>query len=60
MERKRIQSMTRNLMKTREGAQYRRVKKIAEEFKKKNNSFHVASNQEPPIPIVRGIVTVNN
>ena len=38
--------MTRNLLKTREGAQYRRVKKIAEEMKKKtNNTFTSASYQ---------------
>lgn len=30
--------MTRNLLKTREGVQYRRVKKMAEEMKKKHSS----------------------
>lgn len=53
--------MTRNLLKTREGVQYRRVKKMAEEMKKKHqNSFTSQSFEESPIPIVRGIVTVNN
>ena len=53
--------MTRNLLKTREGVQYRRVKKMAEEMKKKHqNSFTSPAFDEPPVPIVRGIVTVNN
>ena len=52
--------MTRNLLKTREGVQYRRVKKMAEEMKKKRQSFTSPAFDEPPVPIVRGIVTVNN
>ena len=52
--------MTRNLLKTREGVQYRRVKKMAEEMKKKHQSFTAPAFDEHPVPIVRGIVTVNN
>ncbi len=53
--------MTRNLLKTREGVQYRRVKKLAEEMKRKHQtSLKTPSYDDIPIPIVRGIVTVNN
>lgn len=41
-EKKKLENMKRNLLKTREGVQYRRVKKMAEEMKKKHSTSMTA------------------